>query len=135
MWAIAAERTSVLVGSQPTLRQVPPTFQRSIIATLMLRLTASNATVLPAPPAPITARSNRSGIVPLRSSARIRQLAATIPGTLPFGRGPERHGCAQESSGSGGEVVGSPLVVEQQHPHGGDGLGAGDAPAHAWPLL
>src|SRR5262245_63535126 len=44
-------------------------------------------------------------------------------------------GSAQEMSGSGGEVVGIPLLVEQQDAYGGHGVGAVRAPTHARSLL
>src|SRR5215216_2175323 len=54
---MCAARTSALVGSQPALRQVPPTFHCSIIATRAPWPRASAAAVLPAAPAPTTIRS------------------------------------------------------------------------------
>src|SRR6185295_13146691 len=61
-WAICALRTRVFVGSQPTLRQVPPIFQRSTITTLAPSAFNSKAAVLPAPPAPITTTSKVEGL-------------------------------------------------------------------------
>src|SRR5215216_4383048 len=48
---------------------------------------------------------------------------------------PTRQGCAQETSGSGSEGVGGPVLIEEQDPHGGHGLRPGLAPAHARAFL
>src|ERR1700676_296795 len=66
--------TSVLVGMQPTLTQVPPKRLRSRIAVLRPRLARRTASDGPAWPVPMTIASNRSSLIDAPSTDRASRL-------------------------------------------------------------
>ena len=70
--------SSALVGMQPRLRQVPPSWSFSIRTTLSPRPAAYNAVTYPPGPPPITATS-----VSMRFMSRQAPACPALPGPLP----------------------------------------------------
>src|SRR6476659_5933661 len=104
MWATRALASSVLVGMQPVLTQVPPKSLRSTSATLSPALASSTASGGPAWPAPSTIAS------------KCVAVAVTSKYLLP--------GCEEFARHvRGGPVVDVDLLIHAAHCRSGDAAG------------